>query len=65
MNKEFSVDDFVAGVTKKARAFFLLKTIFRDSYSSISLPPFKAFIRPHVEYAIQASSSILCRNSKA
>ncbi len=41
---------------------FYLKRSFAALTPSIFLPLYKAFIHPHQEYAIQASSSILSRD---
>ncbi len=59
LNTNFSADDNVARATKKARGMlFYLKRSFAALTPSIFLPLYKAFIRPHLEYAIQASSLI-------
>ncbi len=66
MNTGFIADDNVARATKKARGvLFYLKRSFAALTPSIFLPLYKAFIRPHHEYAIQASSSILSRDCPA
>ncbi len=44
---------------------FYLKRSFAAQPPSIFLPLYKAFIRPHLEYAIQASSLILSRDCQA
>ncbi len=41
---------------------FYLKRSFTALTPSIFLPVYKAFIRPHLEYATQASSPILSRD---
>ncbi len=65
LNTGFSADDNVTRATKKARGMlFYLKRSFAALNSSI-FPLYKAFIRPHLEYAIQASSPILSRNCQA
>ncbi len=66
MNTGFSADDNVARANKKARGMlFYLKRSFAALTPSIFLPLYKAFIRPHLEYAIQASSPILSRDCQA
>ncbi len=66
MNTGFSADDNVARATKKARGMlFYLKRSFAALTPSIFLPLYKAFIRPHLEYPIQASSPILSRDCQA
>ncbi len=47
---------------KARRMLFYLKRSFAALTPSIFLPLYKAFIRPHLEYAIQASSLILSRD---
>ncbi len=42
-----------------------MKRSFATLTPSIFLPLFKPFIRPHVEYAIQATHPILCRDGEA
>ncbi len=60
LNSGFSADEYVALATKKARGMlFYLKRSFAALTPCIFLPLYKAFIRPHLEYAIQASSPIL------
>ncbi len=44
---------------------FYLKRSFAALTPSISPPLYKAFIRPHLEYAIQAPSPILSRDCQA
>ncbi len=44
---------------------FYLKRSFAALTPSIFLPLYKAFIRTHLEYAIQASSPILSRDCQA
>ncbi len=66
MNTGFSADDTATRATKKARGMlFYLKRSFAALTPSIVLPLYKAFIRPHLEYAIQASSPILSRDCQA
>ncbi len=66
LNTGFSADDNVARATKKARGMlFYLKRSFAALTPNIFLPLYKAFISPHLEYAIQASSSILSRDCQA
>ncbi len=63
MNTGFSAEDNVARATKKpVECFFYLKRSFAALTPSIFSPLYKAFIRPHLEYAIQASSPILSRD---
>ncbi len=57
---------FSTRATKKARGMlFYLKRSFAALTPSIFLPLYKAFIRPHLKYAIQASSPILSRDCQA
>ncbi len=66
LNTGFSVDDNIARATKKARGMlFYLKRSFATLTPSIFRPLCKAFIRPYLEYAIQASSLILSRDCQA
>ncbi len=66
LNTGCSADDNVARATKKSRGMlFYLKRSFAALTPSILLPLYKAFIRPHLEYAIQASSPILSRDCQA
>ncbi len=44
---------------------FYLTRPFAALTSSIFLPLYKTFIRPHLEYAIQATHPILCRDAEA
>ncbi len=44
---------------------FYLKRSFAALTPSIFLPLYKTFIRPHLEYAIQATHPILCRDVEA
>ncbi len=63
LNTGCRTDDNVAGATKKARGMvFHLKRSFAALIPSIFLPLYKAFIRPHLENAIQVSSPILPRD---
>ncbi len=56
----------VARATKKARGMlFNLKRSFAALTPSIFLPLYKTLIRPHLEYAIQASSPTLSRDYQA
>ncbi len=50
---------------KPFECFFYLKRSFAALTPSIFLPLYKAFIRPHLEYAIEASSPILSRGCQA
>ncbi len=45
--------------------FFYLKRSFAALTPNFFLPLYKAFIRPHLEYAIQASAPILSRDCPA
>ncbi len=57
LNTGFSADDSVARAIKKGRGmFFYLKRSIATLTPSIFLLLHKAFIRPHLEYAIQAHS---------
>ncbi len=63
LNTGFNADDNVARATKKASGMpFYLKRSFAALTPSIFLQLYKAFIRPHLEYAIQAFSPILSRD---
>ncbi len=44
---------------------FYLKRTFADLNPSIFRPLYKMFIRPHLEYAIQATHPVLSRAAKA
>ncbi len=44
---------------------FYLKRSFAALTPSIFFPLYKTFIRPHLEYAIQATHPILCRDADA
>ncbi len=44
---------------------FYLKRSFAALTPSIFLPLYETFIRPHLEYAIQVTHSILCRDAEA
>ncbi len=44
---------------------FYLKRTFAALTPSIFLPQYKTFIRPHLEYAIQAAHPILSRDTEA
>ncbi len=44
---------------------FYLKRYFAAHTPSIFLPLYETFIRPHLEYAIQATHPILCRDAEA
>ncbi len=66
LNTGFDADDKVARAIKKARGMpVCLKRSFATLTPGIFLPLFKAVIRPHLEFAIQASSPILPRNCRA
>ncbi len=65
MNTGFSVDDNAARATKRPEeCFFTLKRSFATLTLSIFLPLYKAFIRHHLENAVQ-SSAILSRECQA
>ncbi len=60
LNTGVSADDYVAHAPKQARGMlFYLKRSFATLTHNIFLPLYKAFIRLHLENAIQASSPIL------
>ncbi len=66
MNIGLSADANVVRATKEARGMlFYQKRSFTTLTASIFLPLYKAFIRPHLEYAIQASSPIPSRGCQA
>ncbi len=66
LNTGFSADDNVDCTTKKARGMlFYPKRSFAALTPNIFLPLYKAFIRPHLEYAMQATSPILSRDRQA
>ncbi len=66
MNTGFSADDNVVRATKKARGMlFYLERSFAALTPCIFLPLYKAFIRPHLEHAIQASPPLLSRDCQA
>ncbi len=44
---------------------FYLKRSFVALTHNIFLPLYKTFVRPHFEYAIQATHPILCRDAEA
>ncbi len=44
---------------------FYLKRSFTILTPSIFFPLYKTFIRPHLEYAFQATHSIICRDAEA
>ncbi len=61
-----SAEDNVVSAASEARRMLLyLKRPFATLTPNIALPLYKAFIRPHLEYAIQASSPILSRDYQA
>ncbi len=56
LNTGFSADNTVARATKKARGMlFYLKRSFATLTPGNFLPLYKAFIRHHLEYAVQCS----------
>ncbi len=55
----------VSAATKARRMLLYLKLPFAALTPSIFLPLHKTFIRPHLEYAIQATHPIQCRNTEA
>ncbi len=58
LNTELSASVNVTRTTRKARGMFFLPTAILRHPD----PLYKAFIRPHLEYAIHASSPILSRD---
>ncbi len=44
---------------------FYLKRSFASLIPNIVLPLYKTFVRPHLEYAIQTTHPILCRDTEA
>ncbi len=58
-------DNIVSAANKARRMLFYLKRSVATLTPSIFLPLYKAFIHPHLEYAIQASSPILSRDCQA
>ncbi len=66
LNTRFSAEYNVVSVANKARRMpFYMKRSFAALTPSIFLPLYKTFIRPHLEYAIQATHPILCRDAEA
>ncbi len=66
LNTDFSADDNVARATKNVRGMLVyINWSFAAHTPSIFLSFYKAFIRPHLEYAIQVSSPIISRVCKA
>ncbi len=66
LNTGFNANDNVTRATRKAHGMpFYLKRSFATLTPSSFLPLYKALIRPHLEYAIQASSPILSRDCQA
>ncbi len=66
LNTRLSDEDNVVSAANKARRmlFYLIRP-FAALTPSIFLPLYKTFIRPHLEYAIQATHPILCRDAEA
>ncbi len=58
-------DNVVSAANKAHRMLFYLKRSFAALTPSIFLPLYKTFIRPHLEYSIQATHPILCRDAEA
>ncbi len=66
LNTRLSAEDNVVSADNKARGMlFYLKRSFAALTPSIFLPLYKTIIRPHLEYAIQATHPILCRDAEA
>ncbi len=66
LNTRLSVEDnFVSAANKARRVLFYLKRSFAARTPSIFLLLYKTFIRPHLEYSIQATHPILCRDAEA
>ncbi len=59
LNTRLSAED------KARRMLFYMKRSFAALTLSNFLPLFKTFIRPHLEYAIQATHPVLCRDAEA
>ncbi len=66
LNTRLSAEDNVVSAANKASwMLFYLKRSFATLTPSIFLPLYKTFIRPHLEYAIQATHPVLCRDAEA
>ncbi len=66
LNTRLSAEDNVVRAANKAcRSLFYLKRSFAALTPSIFLPLYKTFIRPQLEYAIQATHPILCWDAEA
>ncbi len=66
LNTRLSAEDNVVSAANKAcRVLFYLKRSFAALTPSIFLLLYKTFIRPHLEYSIQATHPILCRDAEA
>ncbi len=66
LNTRLSAEDNVNSAANKARGMlFYLKRSFAALTPCIFLPLYKTFIRPHLEYAIQATNPMLCRDAEA
>ncbi len=66
LNTRLSAKDNVVSAANKARrVLFYLKRSFMALTPNIFLPLYKTFNRPHLEYSIQATHPILCRNAEA
>ncbi len=57
-------DNVVSGANKARRMLFYLRRSFTILAPSIFILLYKAFIRPHLKYATQASSHILSRDGQ-
>ncbi len=58
-------DNVVSAANKARRMQFYLNRSSAALTPSIFLPLYKTFIQPHLEYAIQATYPILCRDAEA
>ncbi len=65
LNNRLSVEDNVVSAANKARRMlFYLKRSFPALTPSIFLSLYNVFIRPHLQYAIQATHPILSRDAE-
>ncbi len=66
LNARLNAKDNVVSAANEARRMMVnLKQSFAALIPSIFLPPYRIFIRPNLEYAIQASHLILSRDVEA
>ncbi len=66
LNTRLSAEDnVVSAANYERRMLFYLKRSFAALTPSIFLSLYKTFIRPHLEYAIQTTHPILCRDTEA